>query len=554
MGKLSWVWLRYCFDISYAYLVLGSNSTLRILQYQNISDTFGNPPKISITSPGRGSTLIQGETITVSANATDDVAVASVNFLVDGQTVFTTSAAPYQFTYTVPNSASMLTFGATAVDFGNNIGVAQNVQVPVIPDPGTTVTGKVVDANGQPVSGATVSLFGVESSSPTASTAADGYFSLAGVTTISGDIQMLAKFVNSKGATLAGYSNPVAPVRGGTTAAGTITVLPIPLISKLNLKSALAGSTVALQVTGTTLVGATWAFQSASATPIGIQVSSTSADGKSAVLAVTAPTGVAGTFALVASNVAGNSGIPTNPANRFTVVDPNSTADTDKDGFQDAIEAVFGTDPLDPNSFPVIVSASEAESNAFSTLNAPVTAAGVQESESAAFSVLNAPVTAAGVVEAESPAFSVLNAPVTSAGIQEAESLPFSLLNGPATTSLKPKTTTSARTQTNSSGGELQASTFTSVDPLADSDGDGLPDWYEVLIGTDPEKQDTDGDGLSDFNELFIYNTNPLDPDSDGDGFGATASVAANVGGAFGLHTRAGRDRLSKGRSSTAVQ
>ncbi len=53
-------------------------------------------------------------------------------------------------------------------------------------------------------------------SSPNATTAADGSFSLAGVSTISGNIQILAKFVNSGGATLAGYSNSVAPVRGGT--------------------------------------------------------------------------------------------------------------------------------------------------------------------------------------------------------------------------------------------------------------------------------------------------------------------------------------------------
>ena len=57
------------------------------------------------------------------------------------------------------------------------------------------------------------------------------------------------------------------------------------------------------------------------------------------------------------------------------------------------------------------------------------------------------------------------------------------------------------------------------VDPFLDSDGDGLPDWFELLIGTDPFKRDTDGDGLSDFEEIFIYHTNPLLSDSDGDGF-----------------------------------
>jgi len=35
-----------------------------------------------------------------------------------------------------------------------------------------------------------------------------------------------------------------------------------------------------------------------------------------------------------------------------------------------------------------------------------------------------------------------------------------------------------------------------------DTDGDGLPDWQEVLYGTDPKKADTDGDGTNDGDEI----------------------------------------------------
>ncbi len=56
-----------------------------------------------------------------SANATDAVAVALVNFLVNGLVISTTSSQPYQSSYTVPNSATSLIFGATAVDYGNNV-------------------------------------------------------------------------------------------------------------------------------------------------------------------------------------------------------------------------------------------------------------------------------------------------------------------------------------------------------------------------------------------------------------------------------------------------
>ena len=50
-----------------------------------------------------------------------------------------------------------------------------------------------------------------------------------------------------------------------------------------------------------------------------------------------------------------------------------------------------------------------------------------------------------------------------------------------------------------------------------DTDGDGIPDGMEVKLGTDPLNPDTDGDGLTDGQELAL-GTNPLNADTDGDG------------------------------------
>ncbi|WP_336244715.1 OmpA family protein [Natronogracilivirga saccharolytica] len=55
-------------------------------------------------------------------------------------------------------------------------------------------------------------------------------------------------------------------------------------------------------------------------------------------------------------------------------------------------------------------------------------------------------------------------------------------------------------------------------DETVDTDGDGVPDYVELEIGTDPENPDTDGDGLTDGEELYEHNTDPLVADTDGDG------------------------------------
>lgn len=88
-----------------------------------------------------------------------------------------------------------------------------------------------------------------------------------------------------------------------------------------------------------------------------------------------------------------------------------------------------------------------------------------------------------------------------------------------------------------------------------DSDGDGMPDWYERLYpaflsennaadglldfdndglanaaeftnGTNPENPDTDGDGLTDGNEVNVRFTNPTNPDTDYDGLPDGLEVA----------------------------
>jgi len=66
----------------------------------------------------------------------------------------------------------------------------------------------------------------------------------------------------------------------------------------------------------------------------------------------------------------------------------------------------------------------------------------------------------------------------------------------------------------------LQQSTSQQAQPQEepDTDGDGLSDAAEDLLGTDSNKEDTDGDGLDDAFESIYPDSDPLKFDTDGDG------------------------------------
>jgi hypothetical protein len=58
-----------------------------------------------------------------------------------------------------------------------------------------------------------------------------------------------------------------------------------------------------------------------------------------------------------------------------------------------------------------------------------------------------------------------------------------------------------------------------------DTDYDNLTDWQELFVYyTLANNSNSDGDLLTDWEEIFVYRTNPLDPDSNDDGYldGAT--------------------------------
>ena len=179
------------------------------------------PPTLNIVAPA-GTELIEGQIVQFVADATDNVFVYYVGFTVDGAYLANDFDAPYKQVYTVPVGITSLLLEVTATDDLGHVSVASRTFT-VVPDPGTTVNGRVIDTAQQPVADAAVSVFGQF----TAQTAADGTFSVANVPTVRGTI-VAHVTATLDGKPAANASLPKDPVAAGVTDLGdtTLSILP----------------------------------------------------------------------------------------------------------------------------------------------------------------------------------------------------------------------------------------------------------------------------------------------------------------------------------------
>ncbi len=216
-------------DQTFVYLTAGfdfndegfsGGGRLYIGRYREVTDDAGVAPTVAITEPAAGSSVIEGSEILVTATATDDVLVAAVELFVDGVLVASDATPPFEALVRVPEDVSELRLGARAEDFGGNRGDAAEVVLQVIPDPGTTVTGRVADPADNPVADATVEIFGRQ-----ATTAADGTFTVADVPTIRGEFVVTVTGV-VRGEQITATFGSYEPVPGGSVDIGTVVLLP----------------------------------------------------------------------------------------------------------------------------------------------------------------------------------------------------------------------------------------------------------------------------------------------------------------------------------------
>ena len=176
------------------------------------------PPTVSIISPSQNTTLTEGENIFLEAEAEDDEAISRVRFFANGNEVSSVFNYPYKVPLTVPDGSNSLTIQAEATDSVGRTATADRT-FNVTPDVRTTVTGRVLSNNGQPIANAVVSVF----DEFTAQTAGDGGFSIQNVRTIRGDVSVKAS-ATINGVSTSNLSLPVAPLSGATTDVGDITL------------------------------------------------------------------------------------------------------------------------------------------------------------------------------------------------------------------------------------------------------------------------------------------------------------------------------------------
>ncbi|GAB4007373.1 binary toxin-like calcium binding domain-containing protein [Nocardioides ultimimeridianus] len=184
---------------------------------------------------------------------------------------------------------------------------------------------------------------------------------------------------------------------------------------------------------------------------------------------------------------------------------PSTTKDTDGDGLTDAQEAQLGTNPNNPDTDgDGLTDGQEVTTYGTDPLKADTDGDGINDGDEVS-GIQNSSYSGAPT--------DPLNADSDGDGLTDGQEI--------TTYGTDPN-----NADTDGGGAQDGAEVLVDhTDPLnpaddvtTDSDGDGLTDSQEQVLGTDPHNPDTDGDGLSDGTEVTTTHTDPTKADTDGDG------------------------------------
>jgi RHS repeat-associated protein len=190
-------------------------------------------------------------------------------------------------------------------------------------------------------------------------------------------------------------------------------------------------------------------------------------------------------------------------ANLLAVATADADADADNDGFTNGEEYVAGTDPNNdgdnPDQAPTIsITGGQSALNLGDSLNLQAQANDADEGDISSIVSWHNSVTGQMVVGA-------------------------TYLFSPATEGIY----TITASVSDSANHQIQDAVQIAVSiSTLDSDSDGLTDYQENSLGTDPQSADSDSDGLTDGAEVNTHGSNPLLADTDADGMPDAYEVA----------------------------
>ncbi|HLD65651.1 MAG TPA: Ig-like domain-containing protein [Pseudomonas sp.] len=182
-----------------------------------IKDT--QAPVVQLVNPAPGKQLIKGLRLTITPGLQDNGRVTQVAVRLNGAQIALLTSAPFTYAMTLPSEADSLRLELVATDTNGNQGSSGEHSFSLIQDPLTTVIGRVLDSEGQPVVGAELDAHGL-----TAISQDDGSFVITGVPVAPGAVTVIANgLLGSQAVTSA--SAEFQPVWGGTTDVGSITLV-----------------------------------------------------------------------------------------------------------------------------------------------------------------------------------------------------------------------------------------------------------------------------------------------------------------------------------------
>lgn len=117
----------------------GNQGTAENIEITVVPD---NRPVVVLLTPVAGAQIIEGSSVTIAADASDDVQVAKVEFFVNGTLSRTVTSSPYRFDYRVPLGITQISIVAVATDSGGQTASTDPLVLPVEPDPNPIVCGE----------------------------------------------------------------------------------------------------------------------------------------------------------------------------------------------------------------------------------------------------------------------------------------------------------------------------------------------------------------------------------------------------------------------------